>query len=245
MRRLLCFLLLFVFCAVATAHAEEVTSVVQMEYTVVMPDVTRVGLYTGAVKDGVPHGYGVFTTVNDQGEKWHYLGEWENGKMCGEGGQYWDYGRTQVGQYQNNDFSSIDVTESPLYHYHIDAKTSEFVRKWDGNFAENDAEYFAETSYFDLTRNAEEIAGSLVKVTGRCCSASNGKLTWCYISCDNGNTKIVYVDFPDNADIPYSLFAGDNITVYGQYIGYSLLQKNDSSYVLYPHIMAYAVEFVE
>lgn len=93
-------LVLLSLCICASASAEVVA---QMTYTVVLPDVTREGLYTGEVQEGVPHGYGVFHTVNANGVKWHYLGEWVNGEMCGKGGQYWDSGYYMVGSYEHND----------------------------------------------------------------------------------------------------------------------------------------------
>lgn len=227
------------------ACAEEVTSVVQMEYTLVMPDVTRTGLYTGAVKDGVPHGFGVFTTTNDYNGPWHYMGEWENGVISGQGGMYWDDGATRVGEFRNNtDFSTIYL-HSYLYRVHYTDKTSEFFSVWDGSLNEQTRPYFEESNYFALTRTSEDLAGSFVKVTGRCYSASNGKLTSCYISLGSGSNEIVYVSFASNADIPYSLFPGDQVTVYGMYKGYSLLRQSESSYVLYPDIYAYAIEFVE
>ena len=91
MKRLFILFLVMVAIMPVTSYAEK-QSVVQMTYTVEMPDVTREGLYTGEVLNGIPHGYGVFTAVNSTGIPWHYLGQWVNGEMCGRGGQYWDSG---------------------------------------------------------------------------------------------------------------------------------------------------------
>lgn len=44
------------------------------------------GIYTGEMKDGVPHGQGKFTMKeSDQGFIWNYEGQWEDGEMNGEG----------------------------------------------------------------------------------------------------------------------------------------------------------------
>lgn len=95
-------LVLALLFSVAFSEENKTETVVQMTYILKMPDVIREGLYTGEVLNGVPHGYGVFTTVNSSGEPWHYLGQWENGVECGEGGCYWNFGQTQIGTYSNN-----------------------------------------------------------------------------------------------------------------------------------------------
>lgn len=82
----------------------ETENVVQMTYVVKLPDVTREGKYTGELLNGVPHGYGIFEATNPSSITWHYIGQWENGNMTGEGGQYWDSGESRVGLYESNDF---------------------------------------------------------------------------------------------------------------------------------------------
>lgn len=78
-------------------------AVVEMTCIVKMSDVIREGKYTGQVVNGVPHGYGVFVTENSEGIQWHYLGEWVDGQMTGQGGQYWNDGTSQVGTFNNGD----------------------------------------------------------------------------------------------------------------------------------------------
>jgi hypothetical protein len=44
------------------------------------------GIYTGEVKDGVPHGQGSFEMKkSDNGQSWSYEGQWRNGDIIGEG----------------------------------------------------------------------------------------------------------------------------------------------------------------
>lgn len=44
------------------------------------------GVYTGEVKDGVPHGQGSFEMKkSDNGQSWSYEGQWQNGDIIGEG----------------------------------------------------------------------------------------------------------------------------------------------------------------
>lgn len=108
-----CLLLLF---SVAVATEPETEMVVQMTYIAKMPDVIREGKYTGEVKDGVPHGFGIFETTNSAGVNWHYIGEWVNGNMTGQGGQYWDNGHCTVGTYENGTMISGHTYSSPSVH---------------------------------------------------------------------------------------------------------------------------------
>lgn len=102
MKRMLVVLSVLSLCLAPLAVAETTPeTVAEMTYIVKMPDVIREGKYTGQVVNGVPHGYGVFVTENSEGVQWHYLGEWENGTMTGQGGQYWDIGQCQVGTFKN------------------------------------------------------------------------------------------------------------------------------------------------
>ncbi len=62
----------------------------------------RSGVYTGALKDGLPHGYGRFTAVNPLGISWTYSGEWQQGHFHGKGSCTWDDGFMEEGEYQDD-----------------------------------------------------------------------------------------------------------------------------------------------
>lgn len=103
MKRILALILVLVcLFSVATAEKTAAELVSKMEIVVDLSYVIRKGTYSGEMMDGVPHGFGVFETTNSDGVNWHYIGQWENGKMSGEGGQYWDDGRTEVGVFSEN-----------------------------------------------------------------------------------------------------------------------------------------------
>lgn len=58
------------------------------------------GTYEGQVhpeRERVFHGHGRF-----EGQKWTYVGDWENGRMNGEGTQTWAEGHSYTGQFLNN-----------------------------------------------------------------------------------------------------------------------------------------------
>lgn len=112
-----CLLLLF---SVAFAAEPKTETVAQMTYIAKMPDVIREGKYTGEVKDGVPHGFGIFETTNSAGVNWHYIGEWVNGNMTGQGGQYWDNGQCTVGTYENGNMRCGHIWHSDGTHFWYD-----------------------------------------------------------------------------------------------------------------------------
>lgn len=116
MRKLLVLsLILLSLCASASAE-----TVAKMTCIVKMPDVIREGQYTGEVQNGVPHGYGVFVTENSYGVQWHYLGEWVNGEMCGQGGEYWDIGQAHVGTFEANDMVYGEIRTNASEYVYVD-----------------------------------------------------------------------------------------------------------------------------
>lgn len=119
---LICFVLSFSTAAIAESSPE---TVAEMTYIVKMPDVIREGKYTGQIVNGVPHGYGVFVTKNSEGIQWHYLGEWENGLMAGNGGCYWDAGQSQVGTYENNEMVCGTVYTSTSSYSWFDTRNTQ------------------------------------------------------------------------------------------------------------------------
>ena len=119
---LLCFVL--VFCASASADSST-ANVVEMPYIAKMPDVMREGEYTGQIVNGLPHGFGVFVAVNDTGTQWHYIGEWVEGKMTGQGGQYWEHGQCYVGTFENNEFRCGHYRSNSGTHIWVDYNLNE------------------------------------------------------------------------------------------------------------------------
>ena len=64
------------------------------------------GLYTGDMQDGVPQGFGVFEAESPDGTYCHYIGEWKDGLMSGQGSTYWSDGSIEIGQYEEGRFVS-------------------------------------------------------------------------------------------------------------------------------------------
>lgn len=121
---LFCTALVFLFSFAVVANAET-DVVVQMTCIIRLPDVIREGKYTGEVQNGVPHGYGMFEAVNSAGVGWHYIGEWDNGNMTGQGGQYWNNGKVVVGTFENGSVIEADTYDSPSFHGWTDYRPNE------------------------------------------------------------------------------------------------------------------------
>lgn len=62
----------------------------------------RTGTYTGDLVDGLPQGYGSFTTTNSDGDVWTYDGEWVDGHMSGSGSTTWEDGYYETGVYADD-----------------------------------------------------------------------------------------------------------------------------------------------
>lgn len=93
---LLCIILLFSSaCAI---------SVTEFNYEITIDEETRIGKYTGNLENGVPDGYGIFTTTNPSGFSWHYIGNWQDGLMQGHGAIYWEDGSLEIGEYDAGHF---------------------------------------------------------------------------------------------------------------------------------------------
>ncbi len=58
--------------------------------TAIEEETTKDGKYTGQLIDGVPSGQGRFDTKNSEGKRWHYEGEFADGRMTGLGSVTWD-----------------------------------------------------------------------------------------------------------------------------------------------------------
>ena len=63
---------------------------------------TRTGIYTGQIENGLPNGYGTFSSSNTSGTNWIYYGEWENGHFSGNGISEWEDGTKYIGEYSND-----------------------------------------------------------------------------------------------------------------------------------------------
>ncbi len=63
---------------------------------------SRTGTYSGNMTDGLPNGYGKFTTKNDNGDGWTYEGNWSKGHFEGEGKTTWESGEMEEGVYKDD-----------------------------------------------------------------------------------------------------------------------------------------------
>ena len=72
------------------------------EITIVFDFGERVGVYSGEIRGGLPHGTGTFSTKNPEGTSWVYEGEWDMGHLQGEGTTTFETGLKETGWYEND-----------------------------------------------------------------------------------------------------------------------------------------------
>ena len=97
----------------ATATAEATTSNPSIKseiITIAFSYGERSGMYVGFVdENGLPDGTGTFESVNSEGVKWTYSGEWKHGHMDGHGISKWETGKTYCGEYVNDEESGYGM----------------------------------------------------------------------------------------------------------------------------------------
>ena len=62
----------------------------------------KTGSYSGELVNGVPHGYGTYSSVNSDGVAWTYEGQWQDGHFEGEGTTTWEDGFVETGTYSGD-----------------------------------------------------------------------------------------------------------------------------------------------
>lgn len=207
--------LCFIF---TSAHAE---SVVKMQYTLSTEDYTRDGYYTGEIVNGVPHGYGVFEAVNTSGESWHYIGQWSDGLMNGEGKTFWDFGQIEIGAYENGLFSFGRYIALPQLSMNTTGYALNLLRSiGSGSTPEIKPDEFAGADYRNLLRTPENYMYSLVKVDGKIAQIVSGDRTnyQLRVAADDGES-VFWVSVLEEANLQFNLIVGDNISAYGMFLG--------------------------
>lgn len=70
----------------------------------------RAGSYNGDTdENGLPHGYGSFTSEKPDGTSWTYTGEWDHGHWNGQGQTVWSTGESYSGYYSNDEINGYGV----------------------------------------------------------------------------------------------------------------------------------------
>lgn len=98
----LCFAFSLPFNVLASNANSELSYVDEQSLTISFDYGNRTGVYSGGLKNGVPDGVGMFTTSNDDGQNWKYIGEWEDGHFNGIGTTIFDIGQVSVATYVND-----------------------------------------------------------------------------------------------------------------------------------------------
>ncbi len=95
------FMLLSIVIMFSGCSGNKVKTVTDKEITLSMEVGERVGTYTGEMLNGIPNGVGKFETVNPEGVKWYYEGDFVDGTFTGQGVTVWETGKILRGTYEN------------------------------------------------------------------------------------------------------------------------------------------------
>lgn len=233
------FLLLFSF-----ALAESVT---RMPYTVVFSDSVREGLYTGDIQNGIPDGFGVFEAVNDEGEAWHYIGEWETGKMSGEGKAIWDAGDLQIGTFSDNSFESGIFLRDPQTNIRVGKYSMEILEALSsGKTPEIRKDSFATADFKKLLRNPDDYMYALTQVDGTILQIIGEDPNSCELRIQAADgSGVYYVGMTEYVHLDYNLLVGDYVTAYGLYVGPYTYNNTDRYTTTLPAIACIALDLVE
>ena len=71
-----------------------------VELTINTSSGSVIGIYSGDVMDGIPHGRGEFTSQDTTGISWIYAGEFKDGQFHGYGTTEWETGAREEGYFQ-------------------------------------------------------------------------------------------------------------------------------------------------
>ena len=85
--------------AATTAAVETVTD---MSLTLSLSFGDRDGTYSGEIENGLPNGYGTFTSTNSEVLIWEYEGMFVDGHFEGQGATGWEDGFAEAGEYKND-----------------------------------------------------------------------------------------------------------------------------------------------
>ncbi len=160
------------------------TNVSKMPYTITFSGLgNRNGYYTGETLNGIPHGYGIFVSKNSEGIEWHYIGEWQLGKMQGNGSTYWDSNKHENGIYKDNDMVSGRITY----------EMSEKIVDWYNQFDDEGHQYFEFVSGDIIVKGYANIEKRVVVKGER----KNEKDEWKLMSSKECETLSPYVAYPN------------------------------------------------
>lgn len=82
---LACIFLSFIFIMASFNVVASNEYATDQERTIYIGETPRVGLYSGQLENGLPHGTGRFYSHTDNGVPWVHIGEFVNGQMQGHG----------------------------------------------------------------------------------------------------------------------------------------------------------------
>lgn len=254
MKRLFCYFMLcclvFLFgCSQSDEKTPEavVEEVTNQEITLVVgtykqngekTSVERQGIYSGQLVNGVPQGKGEFTTENDEGVEWTYIGDFKDGLFDGNGKTITDSDDSiaEIGNYTDgfftpNDQEFIDYSMRFFEEGKMTDKAIEFYHNHKDLFPvhsneeaeEMDKCIISNPSYAELSKNITEFGDGLITLDGISTlqvyenTFFGRDFSWLLMAYEypDGSVEIYVINFLGSTDI----IEGDIVNVIGLPMG--------------------------
>lgn len=212
-------------CAVLTKAAETIENVLPVEKdesavaeTVENLEIPlslhfgeKVGLYSGDLLNGLPHGMGKFTVTNPEGDPWFYEGEFREGHFYGMGKITWESGNVQEGEFMND---YIRIQPYQMYQniasdkdFYFVENANQFLQTNEALFPTYDREALTEFTDEDLTykivsKEPNAYGNKLMKLE----DLYVGLIEVSYLDESNPNTKYTRLNLIDKDWKCYRMF---------------------------------------
>lgn len=95
------FFSIFFYCTDVFA-SENIEYVEDYDITLAFNYGKRTGVYSGSLKNGLPDGFGKFSSENKAGTSWSYIGEWNSGHFHGDGFTTYEDGTIKLGIHKDD-----------------------------------------------------------------------------------------------------------------------------------------------
>ncbi|QOX64209.1 hypothetical protein FRZ06_13105 [Anoxybacterium hadale] len=200
-------------------------------------DVERIGEYKGDLVDGIPNGYGTFTTQNSQKIEYTYEGEWKDGLFDGQGTTKWDdpEAESQIGTYKQGKYVPefyemlSNLSGRPSMPFTLPDISYNFLKQHQDLFAVNT--YDAIAPYLDGTIEYKHLQKTPGKYGDKIISVNSkiqqifenvvdddwSKYSYTSLLVSDGDYNYYWVYYPGTCEY----FEGDRVCVYGLPIGSS------------------------
>jgi len=218
------------------------------DFTVHFSEVSRTGTFEGEMFDGMAHGHGVFSAVNDDDVSYVYTGDWEKNLYNGQGilifddDMYFD----RIGTFEDGDFTPT-VSEAFVSFGTVDAMgysvndySIEFMNEHNSLFTSESKEDTKELisilneltnsafAYGEFSKNPSRYDGGIFKATRLTVNQIVEQEMWgsierTFLIAQDRNWNVYFINYLGYAD---GIYAGNRITLYALPLDYMTFENS-------------------